>query len=78
MQMSVSCILVLGEKGKGLVDDKTVEHWFSSYIGMLYTILTHGIAIVAHFKLYPRSSESLQAVECDCSRHKFVPTKCHQ
>lgn len=33
--MSVSCMLVLGEKAKGLVDDRTMEHWFSSYIGIL-------------------------------------------
>ena len=31
--MSVSCLLVLGERAKGLVDDKTLEHWFASYIG---------------------------------------------
>ncbi len=34
MQMSVSCLLVLGEKAKGLVDDIMLEHWFSSYIGI--------------------------------------------
>lgn len=33
--MSVSCMLVLGEKAKGLVDDKTTEQWFSSYIGKI-------------------------------------------
>ena len=35
VQMRVSCLLVLGEKAKGLVDDKTIEHWFSSYIGII-------------------------------------------
>ena len=38
MQMSVSCLLVLGEKARDLVDARTTEHWFSSYIGM-YTVL---------------------------------------
>jgi len=35
--MSVSCLLVLGERGKDLVGPKSIEHWFSSYIGMYAT-----------------------------------------
>ena len=31
--MSVSVLLVLGERGKDLVDELIVEQWFSSYIG---------------------------------------------
>lgn len=56
MQMSVSCLLVLGEKAKGLVDGKTMEHWFSSYIGtysntiylplVLMEIMNHGLVVV--------------------------------
>ena len=33
VQMSVSALLVLGERGTGLLEEKTVEQWFSSYIG---------------------------------------------
>ena len=36
MQTSVSVLLVLGDKGKDLVDETTAEQWFKSYIGMLY------------------------------------------
>lgn len=31
--MSVSALLVLGDRGAGLLEDKTMEQWFSSYIG---------------------------------------------
>ena len=33
VQMSVSALLVLGERGTGLLEEKAVEQWFSSYIG---------------------------------------------
>ena len=33
MQTAVSVLLVLAEYGKDLVDDRTMEQWFSSYIG---------------------------------------------
>jgi len=33
VQMSVSALLVLGERGTGLLEEKTMEQWFSSYIG---------------------------------------------
>ena len=35
VQTSVSAMLVLGERGTGLLEEKTVEQWFSSYIGEL-------------------------------------------
>ena len=31
--MSVTVLLVLGERGSELVNETTMEHWFSSYIG---------------------------------------------
>ena len=31
--MSISVLLVLGEKIHGLIDNQIVEQWFSSYIG---------------------------------------------
>ena len=37
--MSVSVLLVLGERGKGLVDDNSIEQWFSSYIGMCVQLI---------------------------------------
>ncbi len=32
--MSVSVLLVLGQKAAGLIDEHMQEQWFSSYIGM--------------------------------------------
>ncbi len=34
VQMSVSVLLVLGDKTPGLVNEIQQEQWFSSYIGM--------------------------------------------
>ena len=65
--MSVSCMLVLGEKAKGLVDDRTTEHWFSSYIGK------YGFSRASCTPdLLSRSLESLQVVECDSFGHQAV------
>ncbi len=33
VQMSVSVLLVLGDRAPGLVNDLQLEQWFSSYIG---------------------------------------------
>ena len=35
IQMSVSTLLVLGDKASGLIDDQITEQWFSSYVGEL-------------------------------------------
>ena len=32
--MSVTVLLVLGERASELIDDLSMEHWFSSYIGV--------------------------------------------
>lgn len=36
VQMSVSALLVLGDKANGLIDDQITEQWFASYIGEFY------------------------------------------
>ena len=33
VQMSVTVLLVLGDRASQLVDELSMEHWFSSYIG---------------------------------------------
>jgi hypothetical protein len=33
VQMSVSALLVLGDKANGLISDQIIEQWFASYIG---------------------------------------------
>ena len=33
--MSVSVLLVLGDRASGLIDDQVTEQWFSSYIGKM-------------------------------------------
>ena len=35
VQMSVTVLLVLGERASTLVDEPNMEHWFSSYIGII-------------------------------------------
>ena len=35
VQMSVSALLVLGDKACGLIDDQIMEQWFASYVGEL-------------------------------------------
>ena len=39
--MSVSALLVLGERGAALVEHSTMQQWFHSYIGMSITDPTH-------------------------------------
>lgn len=41
--MSVSTLLVLGDKASGLIDDQITEQWFSSYVGELsnYDTIPH-------------------------------------
>ncbi len=39
VQMSVSVLLVLGERAHGLVNEDQLVQWFSSYIGTQYTSL---------------------------------------
>ena len=39
VQMSVSALLVLGDKANGFISDQIMEQWFASYIGKCKTLL---------------------------------------
>ena len=59
--MSVSALLVLGDKVSGLIDDQIMEQWFSSYVGK---------ATVVTISLDPRppswEGEGLVLTVCAC------------
>lgn len=49
IQMSVSTLLVLGDKADGLISDEITEQWFSSYVGESSISVFEGVPFITSF-----------------------------
>ncbi|KAK7072621.1 WD repeat-containing protein 24 [Halocaridina rubra] len=73
VQMSVTCIIVLGDRLKKLLDEEKVEHWFMSYIELLqrfelWNVANQVIQLATNLPAVSQQNQKSTSVTLQCGR----------
>ncbi|KAK8398935.1 hypothetical protein O3P69_004206 [Scylla paramamosain] len=76
VQMAVTCIIVLGDRLKGLLDADQVEHWFLSYIDLLqrfqlWNVANQVIQLAAGLPSVQQLNQQSTVVTLQCGRCNY-------